>query len=118
MFKVINQANTIVQAYRRNISEYSALSQNDDIVDELDPSYIEDIQRIAQEISSVLDNVDKIQKEMNFNGLTMLYKNYWGGDKEQVINGKKTIIRLEDILEQNAGDMDQFSRLINSLSDS
>ena len=84
---------------------------------DIDVSYIEQIQMSASELSGILKDINRVRKEMLVDGLYDVYSNYWCGDKEYIVNGKKTFVSLEDVLEQNIGDMSMFSRLMNSMSD-
>ena len=96
----------------------SSIDYLGDIAEEIDPDYMDEIMELAKEANQILSNIDNIRKEINMAGMAKLYQNYWGGDKEYTINGKKTFVTLENVLRENIGDATVFTRLVNSLSDS
>lgn len=118
MFRIVTQAQTVVQAYSDTIQKLSSIEYLGDVVEQIDEQYIEEITELAKEANQILNSIDNIRKEINLHGMAKLYQNYWSGDKEYTINGRKTFVTLENVLRENIGDTSVFTRLVNSLSDS
>lgn len=117
-FKSLRDIETIIAAYKDVVSQMKIMDAQEGSEDLLTEDQMDEIINLATDVDRLLNRLSKTYKEMRLSCVLQLVQKYWSGDRTVKTNdGKEVRIELQSILESFTGDINGFSRLVNSLAD-
>lgn len=119
LFSQLKDVDTIKKAYTEAVGRLASLSADPNLQEELSEALLEKIENIAQQVSIELNTLDRTHKVLRDEALYLFYKMYWPHDIEATVAGQRKTITLKDVLQSCPfGDINGFSRIVNSMADS
>ena len=116
--KNLRKVDVTLEAYSSIIADLASLSKNKNVKGEISEENIVEIEGLANNILTTLNQLNSVKKQMRFAILFEFYKDYWGSDKiMKSVDGKEETITLRSVLEGTVGDTNIASRFVNSMAD-
>lgn len=113
--KQINEVETVIQAYLPIIKNLQSIST---MQHELIEEDVDEIEKLAKEVSIIMSSLENITKDAKYNVLYKFYEPYFGEDKKIKIPGFDEEVGLDVILQSTVGDAGFMSVFVNAMSDS